>query len=351
MLNACATNATTTTAGPNNSELATGTSPKSAVTLTPNVSPHSNEITTRPPALSTIAFLATSSPAGANNQAGCGQATPLKPATSQNQTLAVKAAGARGNATRSYRLHLPSSYQPTQPQAVLLVFHGHGGNAADMENVSGFSSLADQQDFIAVYPQGIADDYGLPMWASVGPAADYGIDDLSFVNDLLKQLQKQVCVDGRRIYATGFSNGGGMSHYLACKLTERIAAVVPIAGNYFPLPDGGCQPSRAVALLEIHGTADNVISYNGRPDKDYPGWPLPAMADYLAEWASRNGCGKGPQTFLDTSEIKGEEWSGCRDNSTVAHYQIKGGSHSYPAAIGSRSSQEVIWTFLASHRT
>jgi polyhydroxybutyrate depolymerase len=215
-----------------------------------------------------------------------------------------------------------------------------------MEASTGFSNLADQQNFTAVYPQGIKDDDGLPMWASVGPAADYGIDDLAFTNNLLDKLQKELCINPNRIYATGFSNGGGMSHYLACKLAGRIAAVVPIAGNYFPLPNGDCQPSRAVALLEIHGTADNVISYNGRPDKDYPGWPLPSMPDYLAGWARRNGCNKGPQTFLDTKEIKGEAWSDCRDNSTVAHYQIKGGGHAYPDSLGGHSSSEVIWSFL-----
>jgi polyhydroxybutyrate depolymerase len=231
----------------------------------------------------------------------------------------------------------------------LLVFHGHGGTAADMETTTNFSSLADQQNFIAVYPQGIKDDDGLPMWASVGPAADYGIDDLTFVNNLLNQIQKQLCVNPTRIYATGFSNGGGMSHYLACRLAGRIAAVAPIAGNYFALPDGGCQPSRAVALLAIHGTADNVIPYNGRPDKDYPGWPLPAIPDYVASWASRNGCSKGPQIFLDTNEIKGEEWSGCRDNATVAHYQFKGGGHSYPDSIAGRPGSEVIWSFLYQH--
>jgi len=218
-----------------------------------------------------------------------------------------------------------------------------------MEAGSGFSTLADQQGFITVYPQGVKDDDGLPMWANVGPAADYGIDDLTFTNDMINKFQKELCVDPSRIYATGFSNGGGMSHYLACRLAGRIAAVVPIAGNYFVLPDGGCQPSRAVALLEIHGTADNVIAYNGRPDKDFPGWPLPSMPNYLAEWAKRNGCTTGPQIFLDTSEVKGEEWAGCRDNSTVAHYQMKGGGHSYPASINGRPGSEVIWSFLYQH--
>ena len=291
----------------------------------------------------------TSSPVAATAGAstGCGQAAPIKPGTSEDETIAARPGGSRGSATRYYRLHLSARYKVGEPQAVLLVFHGHGGNARDMEALTGFSKLADGQGFIAVYPQGIKDDDGLPMWASVGPAADYGIDDLNFTNNLLDKLQKDLCVNPARIYATGFSNGGGMSNYLACRLAGRIAAVVPIAGNYFDLPDGGCQPGRTVALLEIHGTADNVIAYNGRPDKDYPGWPLPAIQTYLAEWATRNDCAKGPQTFLDTSEVKGQQWLDCRNNSAVAHYQIKGGGHAYPDTIAGRPSSEVIWSFLA----
>lgn len=277
---------------------------------------------------------------------GCGRLPSVKAGTSQAQTIAAYPNLARGNATRSYRLHLPVNYKPDQAYPVLLVFHGHGGDAAGTETQTGFSGLADQQHFIVVYPQGLKDDDNLPMWASVGPAADYGIDELVFISDLLNKLQKELCVNAKRIYATGFSNGGGMSNYLACRLAGRIAAVAPIAGNYFALPDGGCQPMRAVSLLVIHGTADNVIAYNGRADKEYPGWPLPAIPDFLSEWASRDSCAKAAVTFLDTKAVRGQEWTGCKDKTGVVHYQIKGGGHDYPGSIEARPTGEIIWTFF-----
>ncbi len=280
---------------------------------------------------------------------GCGRLPSVEPGTSQAQTIAAYPSMARGNVTRSYRLHLPANYKPDQAYPVLLVFHGHGGDAAGTETQTGFSGLADQQHFIVVYPQGLKDDDNLPMWASVGPAADYGIDELVFISDLLNKLQKELCVNAKRIYATGFSNGGGMSNYLACKLEGRIAAVAPIAGNYFALPDGGCQPGRAVSVLVIHGTADNVIAYNGRPNKEYPGWPLPPIPDFLSEWASRNGCAKAAVTFLDTKAVKGQEWTGCKDKTGVVHYQIKGGGHDYPGSIEARPTGEIIWTFFSKH--
>ena len=371
LLNACSSDVTLT-ATPNSPGNFTSTA--SASSLLPNTPKPSNglpETTKSLTALPDFTFALTSIPTNnltplptrdqptttalsvVNNQgvltSGCGKIAQIKSGTSVNESIAAAPAGARGSTSRTYRLHLPAKYQENVPQAVLLVFHGHGGTASEMEMSTGFSSLADQQNFIVVYPQGIADDDGLPMWASVGPAADYGIDELTFTNNLLDQLEGELCVNTTSIYATGFSNGGGMSNYLACKLSDRIAGIVPIAGNYFELPDGGCQPHKAVSLLEIHGSADDVNSYNGRPDKDYPGWPLPAIPEYMALWAGRNNCGKGPQTFLDSKEALGEEWTQCRDNSVVAHYKIKGGGHSYPASIGGRPSSEIIWSFLDKH--
>ncbi len=121
---------------------------------------------------------------------GCGQASPIAPGTSGNLTLPVNPAISAGHSSRSYRVHVPAAYNAHQPLTAVLVFHGHGGTAAGMEGGSGFSTLAEQQHFIAVYPQGLPDGYsGEPFWASAGPI-DFGIDDVHFVSDMLKDLRK-----------------------------------------------------------------------------------------------------------------------------------------------------------------
>ena len=279
---------------------------------------------------------------------GCGKASSIRPGTSADQQIAAHPAVSRGHITRSYLVHVPATYQVDQLQAVVLVYHGHGGNAADAESSSGFSLLADQRDFIAVYPQGLLDDDGLPFWASIGPI-DYGIDDALFVSDVLTKLQRDFCVDPQRIYATGFSNGGGMSGFLACKLAKRIAAFAPVSGNYYSLP-GGCHPGRSVPILEIHGTADSIVPYAGIPASENPIWPLPSVPQWLQDWASRDGCTGGPVIFLQTSDVTGEQWMNCKENASVVHYRIEGGDHSLPSTIGGHSAAVIIWGFFQANR-
>lgn len=279
---------------------------------------------------------------------GCGQASPIAPGTSGNLTLPVNPAISAGHSSRSYRVHVPAAYNTHQPLAAVLVFHGHGGTAAGMEGGSGFSTLAEQQHFIAVYPQGLPDGYsGEPFWASAGPI-DFGIDDVHFVSDMLNDLQKKFCIDSRRLYATGFSNGGGMSWLLACRLAGRIAAFAPISGNFYAIP-GGCHPGRPVPILDMHGTADPVLPYNGIPSSKNPAWPLPSIPQWLQTWASWDSCTKGPTIFLRQSNVSGEQWAGCQGNAAVVHYRIEGGGHHWPPTIGNRSPADVIWLFFQAH--
>lgn len=264
--------------------------------------------------------------------------------TTQNQVVEAQPAVARGQHTRTYLVHIPTLYTAKTAVPIVIIFHGHGGSAKGAEQSTGFSQLADKEHFIAVYPQGLADDNNLPMWASIGPI-DYNIDETVFINDMLDKLTKDFCVDTQRIYATGFSNGGGMSGFVACQLSTRIAAVAPIAGNYYPLQTG-CHPHRAVPLLEIHGSNDTVVPYNGISASVNPQWPLPAVMDWLHDWAQRNGCMKGPDKFFQNGNATGLRWTGCHQNTTILHYRIEGGGHSIPATIGSQSTEQVIWNFF-----
>ncbi|WP_165423844.1 alpha/beta hydrolase family esterase [Ktedonosporobacter rubrisoli] len=287
----------------------------------------------------------TASPMSAN--VDCNKASPIQPGTTQNQVVSAHPQASRGEHTRSYLVHLPSSYTGKTALPVVIVFHGHGGDAANAEQSTGFSQLADSEQFLAVYPQGLLDDDHLPFWASIGPL-DYNIDETLFMNDMLNKLEHDFCVDTQRIYATGFSNGGGMSGFVACKLAHRIAAVAPIAGNYYDV-QGGCKPGRPVPILEIHGSQDPIVPYNGISPETNPQWPLPSVHDWLQAWATRNGCTKGPQQFFQDSDTTGLQWTNCQQNATVMHYRIEGGGHSIPATIGKQPTSLVIWNFFKAH--
>jgi polyhydroxybutyrate depolymerase len=280
---------------------------------------------------------------------GCGRIPAIPPGSSADQTIPAVPALAKGHSTRSFRVHVPKGYGASRPQAVVIAFHGHGGNAADMEKSTGFSTLADEQDFLAIYPQGLLDDGGQPFWASIGPIADDGkIDDVRFVGDMLDAVQSIYCVDLRRVFATGFSNGGGMTAMLACRLAQRIAAFAPVSGNYYDI-SGGCSPARPVPILAVHGTADRIVPYNGISVQDNPEFPLPSIPTWLGNWAHRDGCKHGPLTFLQSASVTGIQWTDCQSNAIVAHYRIEGGGHIFPATIDTIPATLVLWHFFQSH--
>lgn len=322
------------------------------------------QVTTLPPPASSdgtpgaaTANVATSSagvPSGATvdrpiKTTGCGSVPPLATGTSADLTIPADPALANGATTRAYRLHLPAGYQPDKPLPLLLVFHGEGGTAAGEEQSSGFSQLADQEGFLAVYPQGLKLSGGQSGWASTGPSTgNGGVDDTRFVSDLLTALQHHYCVDAERVYAAGFAAGGGMVNDLACTLAGRIAAFALVAGDYYSLP-GGCGPGRPVSILEIHGTADPTAPYKGLPAIIQRPQALPSIADWLRTWAAWDGCAPQPDTFIHQSGLTAERWTDCQNGSAVVHYRLDGAGHAWPKTLGKQSTAEVIWRFLAAH--
>lgn len=277
---------------------------------------------------------------------GCGKAVPTAAGTSADQTITS------GGLTRSYRLHVPAGYQANHSQALVLVFHGHDGRADAQEPYTGFSSLADKDGFIVVYPQGTIGPDNKTGWAT-GGSNDPTVDDVLFVSDLLSRLQATLCIDAQRIYATGISNGGGMTGVLACKLAGRIAAFAPIAGEFYPI-SGGCHPARSVPILEFHGTADPLVLYTG-----VPGASLPPILQWLQDWATRDGCTVGPTIFFQQAEVTGGQWTGCQGGAAVVHYRIDGGGHTWPGAtfdvpaLGATTqtinADVLMWQFFQVH--
>ena len=277
---------------------------------------------------------------------GCGAPAPIPLGTSANVFIPANPATSNGARTRMFRLHLPASYSAHIPTALVLVFHGAGGSAEAVDASSGFTPLAEREGFIAVYPQGLMVDEET-LWASAGPV-DAGIDEQTFITNLLDDLQRRLCVDPHRIFATGFSNGGAMTGYLACRLAGRIAAFAPASGNYYALP-GGCHPSRPAPLVVFHGTADPIVPYDGLPSAESPDWPLLSIPNYLHNWAIRDGCTQGPTVFMRSGTITGQQWTGCLGSAIIVHYRDEGGGHSLPAQIGDVTAQEVIWRFFQTH--
>jgi polyhydroxybutyrate depolymerase len=277
---------------------------------------------------------------------GCGKLSHFVPGTSFNQKLVS------GGIIRSYLLHIPLHYNTTRPYPLILNFHGHNSTSLQQERRTDFSAFADQSGSIVVYPQGTIGPDHLSGW-DTGPLWDPKINDVLFVSDLLNQLQARLCINPARIYATGFSNGGGMTNVLACDLSGRIAAFASVAGSY-PPASGGCHPLRAVPILEIHGTGDRVVPYNGLPSKNYP-----PVDQWLQQWATRDECKSRPVIFANTKNVLGEEWVGCQNHATLVHYRIQRMGHTWPVHLVMHyrgntktmifNATPLIWAFFQAH--
>lgn len=280
---------------------------------------------------------------------GCGRRSPVTPGASGDFSLIS------GGMRRSYRVHVPLGYIPTRAYALALSFHGNGSGMTQQESLTHFSTLADHLGFLVIYPQGTVGPNGRLGWSSGGPIHPKRNDTL-FVSDLLTQAQADFCIDPARIYATGFSNGGGMTAVLACQLDGRIAAFASVSGSYFPLR-GGCSPARPAPLLEVHGTGDRPVPYLGRISVG-----LLATPDWLEQWARRDGCAATPQTRNLAPSLTEIAWRGCKGGVVVEHLRVTGGGHVWPRGAlaphglyapvtpGTPQLTQVIWSFVSRYQ-
>ncbi|KAK8043932.1 hypothetical protein PG994_012770 [Apiospora phragmitis] len=220
---------------------------------------------------------------------------------------------------RTYTVHLPPNYSPTQQYLSWSATTATPGIGLFLEVDSRLDESA--PDKIVVYPNGVDQ-----AWAGANYSRATAPEDLQFTADLLADLRARYCVDSARVYATGMSNGAGFLGALACNDTVggEFAAFAPVAGAYYTDahgPDDGCKPARDLTpILEFHGGADESVFYDGGQGE---GGYEPPIADWLSWWAERNGCQTPPDqqdSFNDT--VHHLTWT-CRGaQGVLQHYKI-----------------------------
>jgi polyhydroxybutyrate depolymerase len=268
--------------------------------------------------------------------ASCGGSSPTQPTVAPTPACVASSSqltpgGSQGvlisdGLCRQYLAHVPPSYDGTRPMPLVIAMHGYTGDPSSMEAFSGLSSTADERRFIIVYPAGRNNAWDL----SIG-----GID-IRFLRALIAALRTRANVDARRIYVTGHSMGGAMAVHVGCELADVVAAVAPASGGH-PSWDA-CAPVRPIAILVIHGTADQTVPPEGRPDM---GWP--PLSTWVPAWAQRNHCAPAP-VVSDTSEVTESVWPGCAGGSEVRLKLVKGLDHGW----WWRSDDE-LWSFFSRH--
>ncbi|MCB0564106.1 MAG: T9SS type A sorting domain-containing protein [Phaeodactylibacter sp.] len=229
---------------------------------------------------------------------------------------------------RNYRLYIPSANTTGEALPLVFNFHGFGSNAAQQEFYSGMNMVADTAGFFVCYPNGVSN-----AW-NVGWEFGSTADDVGFTNALIDELSGTYNIDPQRIYACGMSNGGFMSYRLACELNNKVAAIASVTGSMVPSYIGSCAPGRAVPVLEVHGTADDVVPYLGQAG-------LSINIDTVVYfWASNNACNLSPeiQQLPDTAPNDGStatriDYNDCTGGHQVSLIRINGGEHTWPGSI------------------
>lgn len=166
------------------------------------------------------------------------------------------------------------------------------------------SVKADEDGFIAVHPEAL----GTPQTWHFGVAAE-AQTDLMFFRDLINNLESQWSIDPKRIYVTGMLNGAQMTNHLGCELSDIIAAIGPVSGGYPSLQN--CNPVQPLPVVSFHGTADNLIPYEGQ------GQILLPAREWAAGWASHNGCDQTPKVPLQKGQVTGGTWANYREGADV----------------------------------
>ena len=188
---------------------------------------------------------------------------------------------------REYILYIPESYTGDNPVPLVFNFHGYTQQADDYMDYADFRPIADTANFIIVYPQGTLFN-GLSHW-NVGGAWTIGstVDDVGFAETLIDTISSEYNINLSKVYSTGFSNGGYLSFLLACKLNDKITAIAPVAATMTPTTFGDCTPQHATPILQVHGTNDPLVPYNGSVISL-------SVKKVLEYWINYNNCNSTP---------------------------------------------------------
>ena len=260
------------------------------------------------------------------------------------QTISITSEGRE----RSFILYRPQG-DIAEKLPVVLSFHGFTQTAQAMMNYTGFNALADTHRFMVVYPNGLNFSWNIGQNQPGASTAN----DVQFTLDIIDFIDQNYSIDNKKIYATGFSNGGFFSFRLACELSDVITAIAPVAATINPIQFNNCNLSRAVPLLQIHGTSDFIVSYNGSQG-------FSSVQEAMTYWVEKNDCEIDPKIIElpdkntgDNSTVTSFEFSNCEDDIQVIHYRINNGGHTWPSSTGSGIgntnrdiSSEDIWFFF-----
>ena len=251
---------------------------------------------------------------------------------------------------REVEVHVPPGYQKGTPAPLLILLHGFGADGQIQSAYLGLEPATDAAGMLYVHPDGVMNQSGKRGWTATDACCAGGDDppdDSSYIAAIIAQAKAQYDVDPKRVYVMGHSNGGFMSYRMACDHADEVAAIVSLEGATYD-DSSSCAPSEPVATLEVHGTADETIKYDGGSISGaaYPSAPATARM-----WATYDGCSTTPdspapadrQIVNDLPPATVTSYSeGCAPGGHAELWTQPEGSH-IPSWTADFSTQIVDW--------
>jgi polyhydroxybutyrate depolymerase len=252
---------------------------------------------------------------------------------------------------RDYILYIPAIYDGNTDVPLILNFHGYTASANEQMQYGDFRDIADTEGFLLVHPEGTLLN-GEQHW-NVGEFTGSTVDDVGFTEALIDELASLYTINLDRVYSTGMSNGGFMSFLLACQLSEKIAAIASVTGSMAPDVFDACNAQHPTPILQIHGTDDSVVPYNGDT------WTR-SIEDVISYWVNYNNCDTNPTITVfpdidpsDGSTVEHSVYIGGDNDVTTEHMKVIGGDHTWPGSTSSfPTNQDInasmeIWQFFS----
>lgn len=223
-------------------------------------------------------------------------ATRVCPSTSALTVGDNRSTLEHGGLNRSYVVYVPSSVKAGKAVPLVLDFHGNGSNSAQEESGSGWRQKADAEGFIVIYPDGVGGSWNVGNCC--GQALSGNVDDVGFAKAMIAAVSEAACIDSKRVYATGISNGAGLSHRLACEAADVIAAIAAASADLVTDP---CKPVRPISELSVRGLSDTLVAYAGG-NTGSTGWYSPGAKGTLELWKGIDKCTGSVQTNREFCE-------------------------------------------------
>lgn len=254
---------------------------------------------------------------------------------------------------REYEIYIPEIYDGTNAVPLIFSFHGGGGFIAENIAINDLSPIADTANFIAVYPQALADpnDDGNPLWIHKDPTT---VDDVFFIDALIDSIASNYQIDQDRIYACGYSHGGEFTLSLACRLNDRIAAIGVVARTMQTFTYNNCSVVHPTGVMTILGTDDGISNYDGVWWQGIQYYV--SAAQMHSFWAVQNDCDtvasvvNVPDTNTsDGTNVERNTWSTTSECAYVEELKVIGGGHDWPGVFGNMDidATQEIWQFVS----